>query len=1032
MKQTRWKQIDEVLQQALELPTTERDTFLDQACNGDETLRREIASLLAADRQMGDFLDQPLLSREASSAIGRRIGVYRIEREIGRGGMGAVYLASRDDQQFEQQVAIKLIKRGMDTDEIIERFHYERRILASLNHPNIARLLDGGTTEDGLPYFVMEFIEGEPLLAYCQRYKLGVQARLQLFLQVCRAVQHTHSNLIVHRDLKPSNILVTTNETVKLLDFGIAKVLNTSETGLSTLLGQRPMTPEYASPEQLRGETVTTASDVYSLGVALYELLAGERPYRFASRNAEEVVRFVCEQEPPAPSARAAQSDKLRRQLVGDLDNIVLKAMNRAPERRYASVEQLADDLRRYLNGQPVSARPDTIGYRAGKFIRRHRAGVAVAAMLIVTLLAGIIATSWQARIARAEQYRAESERTNAQLQRSVAEGEKTRAEAEKARAEKALEEARAERNRAEQALDVAENERARTEAALTEAKAERERAESEKKRAEAERAKAAQRFNDVRKLATAFLFDFYNSIQDLPGSTKAQQLVVSKAVEYLDKLAREAGDDPSLQREVATSYMRLATIQGSSISVTSALGDGAREMASYDKALAILESLTSTHPDDKAALSELARLHMAMGMRLLDAGNESRAFEHASKGLEKRRVLYQADPESAAARYELSAAYRQFWFVAANTGHTTIAFDSLRQSVAISEQLATDHPQNLSYRFYSAHNLREFGLQLWLRGYLDEAWNHYRKAREVFETIFAADPGSVAKRRGVYVISISVGELLIRTGRPAEALRVLQRAQTVIEEIVQKDPVNVQARRDLSIVLQGVSAALEAAGRYREALDQYRKSVAINENLVATDKSNTRYQRDLGECYYSMSKLLDETGETEQALSFARKAQQLFDEMIIREPKALHVRRQTAWNLIQLARMLAKTGQQEEARRYTKRGLELLKVIADWTETVGLSINEYAWPLLTCEPADMRDPVAALHYAKLAVEQTRGNDPNILKTLALAHYLTGDHAKTIEVAQKALALLPPAEVEQSVLRQELEELSKQAEKAIK
>jgi serine/threonine protein kinase len=288
--------------------------------------------------------------------------IIRLLREIGRGGMGAVYLAERADGQFDKRVAIKLIKRGMDTEAIVRRFHYERQILASLNHPNIARLFDGGTTEDGLPYFVMEYIEGEPLLDYCKRKGLDVEARLKLFLPVCSAVQHAHNNLIVHRDLKPSNILVTGDGDVKLLDFGIAKLLNANDASLSTLLGQRPMTPDYASPEQARGEQITTASDVYSLGVALYELLTGRRPYSLSELALPEAVRVICEQEVERPSVVSSRSrDGLQRQrLSAELDNITLKAIRKEPQRRYASVEQFSEDIERYLAGLPVMAQPST------------------------------------------------------------------------------------------------------------------------------------------------------------------------------------------------------------------------------------------------------------------------------------------------------------------------------------------------------------------------------------------------------------------------------------------------------------------------------------------------------------------------------------------------------------------------------------------------------------------------------------------------------------------------------------------------
>ena len=326
-----------------------------------------------------------------------RLGVYRLIREIGHGGMGTVYLGVRDDDAFQKRVAIKVLKRGMDTDSIVRRFRHERQILASLEHPFIASLLDGGSTPDGRPYFAMEYVEGQPIVDYCDTNRLDTPARLALFRHVCTAVQYAHQNLVIHRDLKPANVLVMADGTPKLLDFGIAKLLN-PELGGQTLVPTAPglqlMTPEYASPEQVRGEPVTTASDVYSLGVLLYELLAGRLPYRLTSRDQADIVRIVCESEPIRPSTAITQIDhdwageepatgepahesgevakrnrrvtvdvdRLRRQLAGDLDNIVLKALSKEPQRRYASVDQFSEDVRRHLAGLPVMARKDTWG----------------------------------------------------------------------------------------------------------------------------------------------------------------------------------------------------------------------------------------------------------------------------------------------------------------------------------------------------------------------------------------------------------------------------------------------------------------------------------------------------------------------------------------------------------------------------------------------------------------------------------------------------------------------------------------------
>ena len=366
-----------VFEQALELPAGERAAFIQKNCEGDEELRREVESLLESHASAGRFIDQPdiffreedLKDDDTSVAAGQLIGAYRIVREIGRGGMGAVYLAERADEQYKKQVAIKLIKRGMDTDSVLRHFRNERQILASFDHPNIARLFDGGTTKDGLPYFVMEYIEGVPINQYCSAHGLSVVERLKLIREACAAVSYAHRHTVIHRDIKMSNILVTSEGTPKLLDFGIAKILQPGieSEALMTMTGVRPMTPEYASPEQVRGEPVTTASDVYSLGVVLYELLTGRSPYHFTSRSLSDVAREITNTEPPRPSTVVSnnnQQSEITNQkfLRGDLDNILLMALRKEPARRYQTVDQFADDIRRHLESRPVLARKDTIG----------------------------------------------------------------------------------------------------------------------------------------------------------------------------------------------------------------------------------------------------------------------------------------------------------------------------------------------------------------------------------------------------------------------------------------------------------------------------------------------------------------------------------------------------------------------------------------------------------------------------------------------------------------------------------------------
>jgi serine/threonine-protein kinase len=415
----RWRRVAEVLDAVLDLPPGDRPASLDAFCAGDKGLRREVESLLAADAVAGTLLDQPAMERaaflvgpEEPPSSRHRLGPWRLVRLLGEGGMGEVYLAERADGQYEQRAALKVLPQALFAGEARRRFLRERQILARLQHPRIARLLDGGVTDAGTPYFAMELIEGRPITDHCEEGGLGIEERLCLFLQVCDAVEHAHRNLIVHRDLKPSNILVDARGEVKLLDFGIAKLVGGDGADLDPGLTQtvaRPMTPDYAAPEQIRGGPITTATDVYALGVLLYRLLTGERPYRLPQNLPGILERAILEQEPTRPSRAIGGAAARRRRIEGDLDRIVLKALQKEPERRYLSVAALAEDVRRHLQGLPVAAHGDSLAYRTGKFLRRHRLGVLAAALVLAVLVAGLASTVWQARRAGEEARRAQA-----------------------------------------------------------------------------------------------------------------------------------------------------------------------------------------------------------------------------------------------------------------------------------------------------------------------------------------------------------------------------------------------------------------------------------------------------------------------------------------------------------------------------------------------------------------------------------------------------------------------------------------------
>jgi serine/threonine protein kinase/tetratricopeptide (TPR) repeat protein len=423
-----WSRVTEILALALEQSPGERDAFIRRACGNDHTLRAEVESLLsnydAADSLLEHSPVCDVLSFQPDAMTGQKIGAYRLIRELGHGGMAVVYLGERDDHNFRKRVAIKMLKPRTNTVEILSRFQNERQTLAALDHPQIVKLLDGGSTEEGLPYLVMDYVEGLPIDQYCDLHKLSIHDRLRLFRDVCAAVQYAHQNLVIHRDLKPGNILITKDRVPRLLDFGIAKLLNPEcfHVALVTQTDWRPMTPEYASPEQLRGDAVTRATDIYSLGVMLYELLTGRRPHSVGSHSRVEIELRVCKEEPKKPSAvvkavgedpshegktrtvitpelvsrnRGLEPAELGHQLRGDLDTIVMKALRIEPEDRYASVEDFSNDIGRHLAGMPVNARKPTISYRSGRFLRRHKESV-VTAMIVLTAMVGL--GIWEAR----------------------------------------------------------------------------------------------------------------------------------------------------------------------------------------------------------------------------------------------------------------------------------------------------------------------------------------------------------------------------------------------------------------------------------------------------------------------------------------------------------------------------------------------------------------------------------------------------------------------------------------------------------
>jgi non-specific serine/threonine protein kinase/serine/threonine-protein kinase len=736
--------------------------------------------------------------------------------------MGTVYLGVRDDDAFQKRVAIKILKRGLDTDSIVRRFRHERQILASLEHPNIAGLLDGGSTADGRPYFAMEYVAGQPIVDYCDTHRLDTNARLKLFRQVCTAVQYAHQNLIIHRDIKPANVLVAVDGTPKLLDFGIAKLLNPELAGHTlapTVPGLQLMTPEYASPEQVRGDAVTTATDVYSLGVLLYELLAGRLPYRLTSRVPADIVRVVCESEPLRPSTAitsvdpdptgdavtridphhvstassksdrrvTVDVDRLRRQLAGDLDNIILKALSKEPKRRYASVDQFSEDVRRHLAGLPVIARKDTWGYRTTKFVRRNRAIVGAAAITFAVLVAGIIGTTWQARAARAE------------------------------------------------------------------------------------RARAEQRFGDVRQLANAFLFEFHDSIADLEGSTPARKLVVTKGLEYLDKLAQDASDRTDLRREVAAAYIKVGDVQGRPF--TPNLGDTAGALASYRKAAALYESITGEAARDKALGRGLALAYTRLSDVLTAAGDTAASLSFAQKSLAIEREISSDATDTPEARRALVASYTRVGDMLAATGNITGALEQRRTALAIMESVLAAAPDDVA-------NIRQLGVAYQKLGNTlgnpnapnigDHAGGlaALERSAEIFRDASARYPSNAMFRRNHAVAESNAADILFAMKRVDEALMRERRSLSVYEAQAKADPTNAAAQNDLAIGYSKMAQLLDATGMTAAGLAEQQRATNIHRRLVAADAQSSDMKQELASDHNREGTLQAKLGMREPALA--------------------------------------------------------------------------------------------------------------------------------------------------------------------
>jgi eukaryotic-like serine/threonine-protein kinase len=846
----RWERLEALFAEAIELPRAGRAGFVESETGSDPELRTQLRALLAHDAGAGGRIAEVIAGMAKDAALpggwpGQHFGPYRIVREIGRGGMGLVFLAVRDDDEYRKTVALKIAPWWRDLDLLRERFRHERQILAGLEHPNIARFLDGGT-QDGIPYFAMEFVEGCPITEYASRRGLKLRDRIELFRQVCAAVHYAHQNLLVHRDLKPGNILVNHDGAPKLLDFGIAKLLSPlPDAHQDTLTGTSPWTPDYASPEQVRARPITTRTDVYSLGLILFELLTGERGQKAETSSPLALDRSICEMELPLASMRAAAlgGPALSRQLRGDLDTIIAMAVSKEPERRYGTAAALRDDLGRYLKGLPVEARPGTLAYRAGKLVRRHRVGVAAGLLLAASIAGGVAATIHQAR-------------------------------------------------------------------------------------------RAERRFQQVRKLANAMLFDVQDKLQNLAGATEARETAVRVALGYLDDLSKDAGQDKSLGLELAAAYLKIGDVQG--YPVLPSLGHRDAALESYQKARGIAGRLTAGDNDPKVRRL-LARSYQRVAAMLRALGRIG-AIEEYRRGLAVADSLYAVAPDDAENSEVLVTILISLGQAEAAAGNVAEASRLWLRSAEMSRRSPVQNPRNPE-RSQLGQTHQTVIRALMYAGDLERAEQTAREGIRAREALAAGQPANAALRRSLMNAYLEMAYVFFHPnflsfGDGQTALVFHRKALAIAHELAASDPSNQTAQSDLALAeaeacaaqngidpAQGIEycrAALATAagwptqlnteemwasladglqrlGRYPEALAALRKAIEFRESMVQRDPWRFAVRQRLLRAYNQMAALRLDMGDAAGAIESHRRALALAEELASAIPSNLLARRDLA-----------------------------------------------------------------------------------------------------------------------------------------
>jgi tetratricopeptide (TPR) repeat protein/tRNA A-37 threonylcarbamoyl transferase component Bud32 len=912
--------------EALARPAAERAAFLDAACAGQPELRAAVESLLAAHEASGSLLDRPAvhpgqtvdsepaparpdrtgehaaLRNDASAPIpttdsapeftaGPVIGGrYALQDKIGEGGMGEVWVA-KQTEPVKRRVALKLIKAGMDSRAVLARFEQERQALAMMDHPNIAKVLDGGLTDDRRPFFVMELVNGLPLTRFCDQARLGIRERLELFTTICQAVQHAHQKGIVHRDLKPSNILVTLIDgrpVPKVIDFGVAKAVSgklTDET-LSTQFGAVVGTLEYMSPEQagFSGQDIDTRADIYSLGVLLYELLTGLRPLdakRLRKAAYEEMIRIIQEEEPSKPSTRLSTDEslpslaalrqtepkRLMAMLRGELDWVVMKCLEKQRDRRYETANGLARDIQRYLADEPVEARPPSAAYRMGKFLRRNKGAVLAASLVLLALVGGIAGTTYG--MIRAEYRGIEADEAR-RREAKRAEGERQarqREAEERARAEKA-------RDRTRQALDA----------------------------------------------MTSTLTG--NSLGTQKSISEEQKKFLREVLTYYKEFAGDKTDDERARALTAQAAFRVGLIEAR-------LGHKKEAAAAMGLASNGYEKLVADFPLIAAYRKNLAHSSHNLGLALQSLGDRAEAERHLRRTLdlsEKLAAEYLDVPEY---RREQAACHNDLGILLRELGRREAAEEKMRRAMDIQEKLAADFPVVPAYRFDLARTHTNLGRLLAGQGKGAKAEREYRKALALYETLTAKFPAVPEYRRNLAIGHLNWGNLLADQGKQVKAEQRYRQAVDLCKKLAGDFPSVPEYRRELANYHTNLGLLLAGLGKREEAEQQYRQALALKQTLAAEFPTVPGYRQDQAGSHINLGNLLVELGKWVEAEQQFRLALNLFEKLAADFPNVPRHRLELSASHSNLGNILASQGKRVEAEQQIRQALAIRRKLA-------------------------------------------------------------------------------------------------------